>query len=292
MTSVDLGLVVLSAVLHAWWSFSIKASRDPLAFNLLQQLPSVLVALAVLSLVDLRDVPGRVWLLVAGTGVAHALYLFWMSRAYQWGDLTLVYPIARSTPAFVPLVSVPLLGESISLAGGLGIAMVVGGMWLVQLGRGVGWRVLRALGVRYAYLTLAATIAYSLIDKSAMVELTDAAWRSPVPRAVVYYFLLITAHAAVFTPLALARLESGALRRAARDERWRALAAACVSFVSYGLILEALRAAPVSYVVAVRQLSVLFALGLGVLWLGERPGRARIVGAAATVSGVALISLA
>jgi drug/metabolite transporter (DMT)-like permease len=42
--------------------------------------------------------------------------------------------------------------------------------------------------------------------------------------------------------------------------------------------------------VAVRQTSVLFALLLGVLWLGERPGRARVMGASLTVLGVALIA--
>jgi drug/metabolite transporter (DMT)-like permease len=43
--------------------------------------------------------------------------------------------------------------------------------------------------------------------------------------------------------------------------------------------------------VAVRQASVLFAPLLGVLRLRERPGRPRILGALATVAGVALIAL-
>ena len=42
-----------------------------------------------------------------------------MSRAYQHGDLTLVYPITRSTPAFLPLIAVPLIGESISVGGAI-----------------------------------------------------------------------------------------------------------------------------------------------------------------------------
>jgi drug/metabolite transporter (DMT)-like permease len=61
--------------------------------------------------------------------------------------------------------------------------------------------------------------------------------------------------------------------------------------VSYALILQALRTAPVSYVTAVRQTSVLFAVILGTTWLLERPGRLRLIGAAATVAGVALIAL-
>ena len=37
MTPFEMGLVLASALLHAWWSFAIKRSRDPLVFNLLQK---------------------------------------------------------------------------------------------------------------------------------------------------------------------------------------------------------------------------------------------------------------
>jgi drug/metabolite transporter (DMT)-like permease len=65
-----------------------------------------------------------------------------------------------------------------------------------------------------------------------------------------------------------------------------------VSYAGYALVLAAMQTAPVSYVVAGRQTSVLFALVMGVLWLGETPGRPRMWGAAATVLGVALIAFA
>ena len=63
-----------------------------------------------------------------------------------------------------------------------------------------------------------------------------------------------------------------------------------MSYAGYALVLAALETAPVSYVVAVRQTSVLFALALGMLWLRETPGRPRVWGAVATVVGVALIA--
>jgi drug/metabolite transporter (DMT)-like permease len=45
-------------------------------------------------------------------------------------------------------------------------------------------------------------------------------------------------------------------------------------------------------VATVRQASVLFAVAIGTLWLGERPSRSRLAGASLTVAGVALVSLA
>ena len=75
-----------------------------------------------------------------------------------------------------------------------------------------------------------------------------------------------------------------------RSELWTASLASAVACVGYGLILKALETAPASYVVAARQSSVIFAVVMSVVQLRERPGRSRVVGAAATVLGVFLIA--
>jgi drug/metabolite transporter (DMT)-like permease len=94
-----------------------------------------------------------------------------------------------------------------------------------------------------------------------------------------------------FAPLFLRARGPAALRAAAREQAPLAAAAAVISFVGYTLILRAFESAIASYVVAVRQSSVLFAIALSGLWLRERPNRPRVLGAAATVFGVALIAL-
>ncbi len=76
-----------------------------------------------------------------------------------------------------------------------------------------------------------------------------------------------------------------------RRERRALLGTVVANFGSYALILEALRTTSVSYVVAVRQFSVVFAVVLAIAWLRERPGRPRLIGTAAIVGGVALIAL-
>jgi drug/metabolite transporter (DMT)-like permease len=287
----ELGLVLASALLHAWWSVAIKGSRDPLVFNLLQLVsPFGLLALMA-PFVAWGEVPGRVWWLLAGTGVFHGLYFYWMTRAFEHGDLTLVYPIARSTPAFLPLVSVPLLDERVSPGAALGIAIVVAGIWLVGAGAGVSRSALLSKGARFAFATLAAGVGYSLVDKVAMSTFGAAPWTSPIPRALVYGLLLGIAGTFVFAPLAWWRSGAGLAARLREGELGRATFASVVSYGGYALILAALATAPVSYVVATRQTSVLFALAMGVLWLRERPGRPRIWGAVATVVGVALIAV-
>jgi drug/metabolite transporter (DMT)-like permease len=291
LTPLELGLVLGSALLHAVWSAAIKGSRDPLVFNLLQKVGPALLLVATLPLVALDEIPPAVWKLFAATSVAHGLYFYWMSRAYEQGDLTLVYPIARSTPAFLPFLAAPALGEQLSAPGAVGIAIVVVGLWLVQAGRGLSWTSFATPAARFAYLTLAATVAYSLVDKRAMAELTLGPWTSPVPRPLFYCLMLYAGSAVLYVPLTLRRLGARAVARAARGQIGAATLAAALSLVGYGLILKALETAPVSYVVAARQTSVIFALALGVTWLGESPGRARVLGGLATFVGVALIAL-
>lgn len=291
MTPLAFVLVLGSALLHAWWSVSIKGSRDPLVFNALQVVLPLAATVAILPAVDLGQVPPVAWACLAATTACHTGYFWWMSRAFEHGDLTLVYPITRSTPAFLPLVAVPLLGEHVTAGGALGIAIVVAGMWLVQAGAGLHFRAFAQPAARYAYLTLATTVGYSLLDKRAMAEIASHPWTSAVPRALFWNLVLWSASGCIFGALVARQRGTRALLAAARADLAGPTRAALVSLAGYTLVLEAMASAPASYVVAVRQVSVLFALVLGVVRLRERPGRSRVIGAAATVAGVALIAL-
>ena len=214
MTPYELALVLASALLHALWSASIKQSGDPLCFNLLQ-LPLAFVGLALaLPFFSLSELPPALGWLLPLTALTHAFYSYWMCRAFEHGDLSLVYPIARSTPAFLPFVAVPLLGERLTAGGALGIAVVVIGVGLVH---GISRWHLRDLmqpAARFAFLTLATTVGYSLIDKAAMAALARAPWHSALPVALVYYLLLSSAYGLVFAPLVLRRRGFAAVRAA------------------------------------------------------------------------------
>jgi drug/metabolite transporter (DMT)-like permease len=287
-----LALVVLSAFLHAAWNVAAKGSGAPAAFVFLADLTALVVLVPAFLFFRLSDLTAEVWLMVLATGAIHGVYAWSLTRAYESGDLTLVYPISRSTPAFVPFLAVPFLGERLSVAGILGIALVMIGVWLVSTELRLSGRSLLTPELRFAYLTLAATVAYSLVDKRAMALLDANPWTGPAPRAIAYYVLLCVSYLPFFYAFSRRRLDTASLRATARQRPLAILSVVAASFVSYTLILQALRTAPVSYVVAARQLSVVFAVSLALLWLRERPSRARLVGAALTVAGVAVIGLA
>jgi drug/metabolite transporter (DMT)-like permease len=290
MTPTEFALVVASALLHAAWSAAIKGARSPLSFGTAQQLAEAPFALVALFFFAQADLTPALWALVVVTGLAHGLYGYWMSLAYERAELSRVYPIIRSTPALLPLVAIPL-GESLTPLGGIGIAVVVAGVWLVYDGE-LSLRSLLAPDLVYAWLTLATTVAYSLADKLAMTELHAGAWSGPLPKPLAWYALLTLASISVRLPLTLRAVSGAALFTSVRNDIARVAFSVAAGFVGYGLILHVLETAPASYVVAVRQLSVMFAAAIAMRFLGEQPSRKRLAGAALTVAGVATIAVA
>ncbi len=289
MTPFELTIVLLSAGLHAIWNAYAKGTRNPMGFLALLGVACLVPGLPLLPWMPLAAISTEAWWLIGASSVAHFAYQVFLSQAYLRGDLSVVYPIARSTPAFVAIIAVPLLGDEVSLAGGAGIGVVVFGMWLVHTRGRLRWSALVAPGAGFAYLTLAATVVYSILDKEVMVRFRGLG--GDLPPALVYFFILQATHGVLFVSYAVTQVP-GAELRAIMRERGRHLVVgsfACIS--SYVLILHALETASVSYVTAVRQSSVLFAAIIGIVTLGERPGRARIIGTAAIVAGVAMIAL-
>ena len=103
------------------------------------------------------------------------------------------------------------------------------------------------------------------------------------------YFFCYNALTMLLYSCTLAGWRRRVLKRAWRTQYRRMLGIGLFEPLSYILILMAFRTAMVSYVVSVRQLSVVVAAVLGVALLKERAGWLRIAGAALVVAGVALL---
>lgn len=292
MPLFELALVLFSGLLHASWNAATKGSASPVAFLLAMEFASLVFFVPILWVgFDLEQVPGSVWGLVIASSLVHAVYAYWLSRTYALAELSVAYPIVRSTPAVVPLIAVPFLGESLSILGVMGIVLVVAGLWAITAGGPIDTGTLRSRGAGYAYLTLGTTVGYSLIDKEGMRILGEAPWSSPLPRAVLYMTLMYVLYLPWFAFLARRSVRLVEVVTVLRKRTLTVFGAATIAFLSYTLVLHAMQTAPVSYVTAARQSSVLFALLIAVVVLRERPSRVRILGGIANVAGVVLIAL-
>jgi uncharacterized membrane protein len=290
VTSKEVLWVLCSALLHALWNTAAKRSAKPTSFLFLLTALTGMATLPLLFFIPYAELPASLGWLVLASAVSHGLSFIALSLAYEHGELSVVYPISRSTPLVVPLFAVPMLGEHVSHAGALGIALAVIGLWLVQTDGRVQLAAFKSRAALWAYVLLLLTAVFSIVDKRAMNELRHVPWHSPFPATTVFYCLFTAGSALIGLPFAWARLGPRALATDLKNHGLGIAGAALITWWSYALILEVMRTAPVSYVVAVRQISVLFAVAFAMFTLGERPGRARLSGAFASVLGVALIA--
>ena len=69
MATSELGLVLLSALLHATWNVFAKRSVEPLAFFALLSIVWVGMSLPVIPFIPLSSLPTHYWMLVAASAL-------------------------------------------------------------------------------------------------------------------------------------------------------------------------------------------------------------------------------
>jgi len=274
-----LPLVLLAAVCHASWNALLKASENPLSLAARAMSLGTLVALppvAALWLAQGRPgLPLAGWLLALASAGLELGYFITLSIAYQRGELSVVYPIARGTaPLLAVVVGLVLLGERVHLVAFAGILFLLAGMWAVRRPSSAG----SALGP--ALLTGIVIAAYTSLDRIG-VRLGPP-W---------LYGWLLWFFGAIFL-VTFTRLRRAAEKRLT-DQFRVSLAVGVLMTSAYFMILFALSIAPLAIVAPLRESAIVLVTAWGIWRLGERRGAwVRMAGAFAIVGGIALLTLA
>ena len=285
MTGEALALVIVAATLHAAWNALAKRARAQLVFlwSSVSLASVVLLPVGLLAL-PAEGIPAAAVPFVVATIAIHAVYFYALGRAYRHGDFSRVYPIARGLGvALVPVVALIVFGERLSPLGTAGVALVVAGVGSLHLTaswRGGALPPASRAGTAWALLTGLLIASYSIVDKAGVARL------HPLP----YIGLMGLGMSALLVPAVLR--DRVALAQEWR-ENWRTIAvASTMNLTSYLLVLFAFRLSKVGYVVAARELSILFSAFIGSLWLGEGRLLPRLAGASIVLAGVVCVALA
>ena len=280
MPFVAVVLVLAAAACHTTWNLIFKSQADRAGVSLGALVVGTLMLTPCLLVYSLRDVPLEAWALILLSGVFETAYVVGLTAAYQAGDLSLVYPIARGTPAFIVLpLSITLLGEPVTVLGMLGIALVVIGIFGAHLSAGDGTAA-PPRAIVLALLTGCTIAGYSLINKLGVTIV-------PVP----LYAMLVFAVDAIL--LAVVLRARGTLDWPFARGRWKpAVTIGALMMGAYLGVLGAMALAPLAYVVAAREVSIVMTTAAGVLLLGERASWRRLAGAALIFAGLVVIALA
>ena len=282
------GIVLVSAALHPFRDLMVKKNMFPeSAYFACISLWVVFAAVhSVILGFDLWSA-AAVWPLVLFSCLGVFLYYMGTMETIKRGDVSVYYPILRSSPLPVVVVGFLALGHRYSLATLGGIALVLIGAFFLQYKRGT--RLFRQPLVMLTALgALAGSGVYSLADAEAM--------RTVEPMVFLFWVnVLVVLCSAIYI---MVMKSPGRSHLTHLFGGWRQtpvmyVMAGLSSYASYYLILTAFQmGGNVAAVTSVRQVSIPLAVILGGLYLKEADTRSRLLWAVVLAAGVVVIILA
>jgi drug/metabolite transporter (DMT)-like permease len=274
--TIAIGLILLSAVVHAVVNILTKRADDKYAMRLLIGVFSAIIVTPALFFVPLPQ--GKaVWLLVV-TAFVHAIYELLLVKSYESAAFSAVYPVARGTgPLFTALGAIVLLHERPPVLELVGIVLVCGGVIAI----GISHRASEGAkaGLLYALGTGLTIGIYTLIDASGVRAV-------PVPFTYVLWFFV--AHG--FCVLVTAPGIRGRAVVVEARRQWRlGILLGLLSITTYGSAMLAYRFGATAQLAALRETSVLFGTALAMSFLGEHMTLRRWYAAGAIAAGAILL---
>ena len=270
--------VLGAAFLHALWNSLLKVGTSRMGAMVILSIGEIPIGLAVVMARPALDWSVAPWVIAAGC--AHFFYKLFLTYAYERGDLSRVYPIARgSAPLMVGLVSPFFLPDVITPVEFAGIAVL--GLGILLMAQGVFANGENRRLIPYALGSACATATYTLIDGLGARVSGDA---------VAYIAWVFVADGLFFAGGMLAWKGLAVLPR--QRKAWGVgMIAAAASFGAYAVSVWAMTIAPIAVVAALRETSILFAVMIGWLVFGEKMTRGKALAALVIVGGVLLTRL-
>ncbi|WMT40123.1 DMT family transporter [Paenibacillus sp. D2_2] len=277
-------LVLASGMCHAVWNLFTKRSINKGVFLwTIMMIPSVL--LLPYLIVELWRTPlswGSYGLLLLSV-ILQGVYSWLLSKTYELGDLSQIYPIMRGTSTLlIPIIGVVFLKESLSVFGWIGIILMIGGFFVLS-GASLGKKQTNRQPQSLKPFALAlcvglCTTSYVFVDKLNLGNISPLALLEVTNIGFV----------AGLTPLVLT---SKALKREWKANRNTILLGAVLNPGSYLLFLFAMQQAPMAHISPLREIGTVFATFLGVLILKEQQGLKRIATSIVIFCGILCIGL-
>ena len=267
--------VMAAAFLHATWNALVKTGQNKqTAMAILTVMQSVMGMI----IVCFRPFPASdVWPWLMASGLIHMFYQLFLAYAYEQGDLSRVYPIARGAAPMVVLVfSLIALSDPLLPMGYIGVTVL--GCGIVLMARGVFTHGESRRLLPFALGSACATAGYTIVDGL-------GARISGDPVGYTAWLLIMSA---VFYVPCVIGLRGVAVLRAPLADWIKIGIAGVASYIAYAIVVWAMTQAPIALVAALRETSILFAVLIGWLAFGERMDRTKWIAAMLIVTGVVL----
>lgn len=284
----------------------VRRATRPSVTTALMAVTSAILVLPLAAYLLIVDMPGATgWWFILATIVLHIWYFATLGYAYNTGELSIVYPVARGLGlAIVPILGVFVIGESMSWLAVLGALSIVTGIaliaisdiktgsfkqttrsWMLMLN---SWRAVKRLRPKPRAAWILAILTGIVIG---IYSVVDAQGVKHVQPALYMFFLQLGGGLGMMAIQSRFETKAAFIDEARRH--WKILVVGgLLQFVAYTLVLTALTFSPVSYVAPFRETSILVAVIYGAIVLKERVSLIRATGAILIAVGAVTIALA
>lgn len=274
MSPAVIGLALFAAILHATWNAFLRSGGDRLWTVTVMSFASTATALPFLFLYPLPA--SGAWLYILLSAALQVGYSVFLVAAYRYGELGQVYPVVRGTvPLLVTVGGLLITGDRLDVYQITGVVLVAMGIMSLSLGKGRA----STSSILFALATGAIIAAYATVDSIGVRRAgTSAAYTAWV---LVLYGTLLPA-----TFIAMRRRLAVDVRA---PDTWKALGGGLVAMVAYGVVVAAFTLGPAGPITALRETSVVFAVLIGWLFLGEILTIRRIAACVIVAAGAILL---
>ncbi len=289
-------LVFTSTFMHAGWNLLARRKQGQDIFlPVLALVTLVGIGPALLAEVAFTPILPVVGVYLLCTGVFQSLYFLGLLRGYQSGHFTVVYPVARSLPVLVLALVDVAQGRPPSAWGWLGMVLISAGCLLAPLEswRDFSWQRYWQPAMGWIVVTAVSMIGYTLIDRAAAQVINPALGTAQSGFGLAVRYALFQAATTFGAYWLLLRWQQNRPAPITRRDMWMVIVPTAVCmFGAYTLVLWAYQLAEqVSYIVALRQFSIVIGVAAAAVLFHEPAPRWRISMSLVIVAGVVLISV-
>jgi drug/metabolite transporter (DMT)-like permease len=264
-------LALAAAVLHAGWNLWVKQSGDRWIALWGQMTMAGIGSIIITVFVGFP--PNFVWWPAVVSGLIHLYYIVALARSYDLADFSVTYPIARGSGALLAaLGGVLFLSDHLSPLMILGIIIAIAGIMLLA-GHADNEHVRAAIIVGFFIA------CYSLVDSHG----------SRVNSGSIYALTIFTTTGFFTTVHGLMAGKKQQMIAAMKTSWLHFSFAGAASALTYWMVMIAVRRAPVGYVTALRESSVVIVALVGTRYLGEKDMQRRVFAACIVMAGLGVL---
>ncbi|RWX77098.1 EamA family transporter [Neorhizobium lilium] len=274
MSATVISLALFAAILHASWNAFLRNGADRLWTVTVMSFSGTVLALPFLLIHPLPS--SGAWPYIVLSALLQVAYSVFLVAAYRYGELGQVYPVVRGTvPLLVTLGSFIFGSDRLGSHQMAGVVLIAVGIMSLTLGKGRA----TASSIFLALATGAIIAAYATVDSLGVRQAGSsgvyAAW------VLVLY--------GTFLPAVFVIMRRQLTVDFRSSDTWKALGGGVVAMVAYGAVIAAFSLGPAGPITALRETSVIFAVLIGWLFMGESLTLRRVFACLVVAAGAILL---